>query len=990
MNEDRIKAYLYLITNLLRCPRGEIPAILNGNKGLVDDDFIEIISQMSGTCALVGERDMAYCLLDLAFEIAATMGKSSMQQQIEADRLLQRGVQQSEGGRFQDAIPLWEQALTIYQKIGNRKGEANALANLGNACNLMGEYQQAIHYYQQSQAIEEEIGNYERKAASLNNLGNAFYSLGEYQKAINYYQQSLSISREFGDSREEAAALSNFGNALHCIGQYKEAIRYHQHSLVIKRNRGDSRGEAVCLDNLGNAFYALGEYQKAIEHYQRGLQISREVGNPLGEAASLNNLGMTFYRLGQHKKAIEHYHRSLLIAREIGSPTGEAASLNNLGNCFYYLKEYSQSINFYDKSLVVSRKIGNLQGEATSLAELGTAFYALGQYQESIEYHKQSLIIKQKIGDCYGEAISLGNIGINYYCLEQYQKAIEYYNQSVTIARQIGNRYVEGISLNNIGAVLLKSGQLAEAEIQLDEAIKILESLRIGLEDAHKISIFEEQARTYQRLQEVLVVQGKTKDALEIAERGRARAFVELIAQRSSFKSPEQVHIAIPNLQQIQKIAQEQNSTIVEYSIIYDDFDWLGKKQTQESLLFIWVISPCGKIAFRQVDLKPVWQQQNSSLAEIIILLRQLIGVKENFGNTTSKTKIAIPQAIGEISQALQLHQILIEPITELLPTDRNIPVVFIPQTYLSLVPFPVLQDKNGKLLIEKHTILTAPSIQVLDLTLQAKQKIVETSIDALVVGNPKMPCIALNIAEPPQQLATLPASGAEANMIASFFNTQPILGEKATKVNIVQQMPKARLIHLATHGLLDDIKQLGVPGAIALAPSAKDNGFLTASEIMEMFGQPQGNCLQAELVVLSACVTGLGKITGDGVIGLSRCLMTAGVPRVIVSLWAVSDLSTAFLMIKFHELLKHFVPIKPGDAAKTLNQAQKWLAGLNSEEAKQELEKLKPHIYQALADRKPRVAEVRINSYLKEICVRAPYPFANPIYWAGFTTIGL
>lgn len=110
--------------------------------------------------------------------------------------------------------------------------------------------------------------------------------------------------------------------------------------------------------------------------------------------------------------------------------------------------------------------------------------------------------------------------------------------------------------------------------------------------------------------------------------------------------------------------------------------------------------------------------------------------------------------------------------------------------------------------------------------------------------------------------------------------------------------MPKARLIHLATHGLLDDIRQLGVPGAIALAPSTDDNGFLTAGEILEMK-------LNAELVVLSACSTGQGKITGDGVIGLSRCLFAAGVPSVIVSLWAVGDQSTQFLMTKFYQNLQ-------------------------------------------------------------------------------------
>ena len=122
--------------------------------------------------------------------------------------------------------------------------------------------------------------------------------------------------------------------------------------------------------------------------------------------------------------------------------------------------------------------------------------------------------------------------------------------------------------------------------------------------------------------------------------------------------------------------------------------------------------------------------------------------------------------------------------------------------------------------------------------------------------------------------------------------------------------MSNARIIHLATHGLLDDFRQLGMPGAIALAPSGKDDGLLTSSEILKLK-------LNAELVVLSACDTGRGKITGDGVIGLSRALIAAGVPTVIVSLWSVPDAPTAELMTEFYRQLQ-----KNPDKVQALRQA--------------------------------------------------------------------
>jgi CHAT domain-containing protein len=146
-----------------------------------------------------------------------------------------------------------------------------------------------------------------------------------------------------------------------------------------------------------------------------------------------------------------------------------------------------------------------------------------------------------------------------------------------------------------------------------------------------------------------------------------------------------------------------------------------------------------------------------------------------------------------------------------------------------------------------------------------------------------------------PLQLSQLPGAQIEAEAIAPLFRTQPILGAQATKAAIIQQMPNARWIHLATHGILDD--QQGLGSAIALAPNgtgAANDGLLTADEILNLK-------LNAELVVLSACDTGQGRITGDGVLGLSRSLITAGVPSVIVSLWAVNDNSTSQLMRQFY-----------------------------------------------------------------------------------------
>ncbi|MGB7890885.1 MAG: CHAT domain-containing protein, partial [Microcoleus sp.] len=314
-----------------------------------------------------------------------------------------------------------------------------------------------------------------------------------------------------------------------------------------------------------------------------------------------------------------------------------------------------------------------------------------------------------------------------------------------------------------------------------------------------------------------------------------------------------------------------------------------------------WVIQPTGEITFRQVDLKPLWQKHNASLANLIIGNQEFLAVRSRSSLGSTQPQPNLPT----------LHQLLIDPIETLLPKDPNARVIFIPQGSLFQVPFPALQDASGTYLIEKHTILTAPSIQVLDLTRQQRQKLAQkptNSGSALVLGNPTMPSVSLSLGEPKQQLSPLPGAEAEARAIAPLLKTQALTGAQGTKAAIVQKMPQASIIHLATHGLLDDVRGLG--SAIAMAPSGSDDGLLTAEEIFDMK-------LQASLVVLSACNTGEGRITGDGVIGLSRALISAGVPSVIVSLWAVPDAPTSELMQSFYQNLQN----NP-DKAQALRQA--------------------------------------------------------------------
>ncbi|WP_306415015.1 MULTISPECIES: CHAT domain-containing protein [unclassified Calothrix] len=714
------------------------------------------------------------------------------------------------------------------------------------------------------------------------------------------------------------------------MGDYPKAIEYLQQRLAIAREIKDRLGEGQSLGNLGVAYHALGDYPKAIEYIQQRLAIAREIKDRLGEGNALGNLGIAYHALGDYPKAIEYQQQHLAIAIEIKDRLGESQALGNLGNAYFSLRDYPKAIEYHSESLAIAIEIKDRLGEGQSLGSLGLAYHALGDYPKAIEYYQQTLAIAKEIKDRLGEGKALGNFGSAYYSLGDYPKAIEYHQQHLAIAKEIQDRLGEGQSLNNLGYIFYKQGNLAAAEKTLYEGIKVYESLRDKkLADTNKVSLFDIQSNTYRTLQQVLIAQNKTDAALEIAERGRARAFVELLASRLSTnnkqadKSPQ-----APTIAEIKQIAKQQNATLVQYSIIIDEFKVAAKQQVKESDLYIWVVKPTGEVTFRKVDLKTLWQKDNTTLDKLVNQSRLGIGVVRG-GRAGGIISQVNPDAANVKKPLQKLHDILIKDIADLLPKNPNDRVIFIPQSSLFLAPFPALRDEQGKYLIEKHTILTAPAIQVLDFTHQLGAGKQTNYNNALIVGNPTMPVVSTEPGKPATQLSSLPGAELEAKTIAKMLKTQAILGKDATKANILQRLSSVDVIHLATHGWADDNRGLG--SWIAFAPSGKDDGLLKAEEILDLK-------LKAQLVVLSACETGKGQLSGDGVIGLSRSLISAGVPSVLVSLWQVPDEPTQYLMVEFYKSLQ--------------TQPDKALA-------------------------------------LRQAMLKTKEKFPNPVNWAAFTLIG-
>jgi tetratricopeptide (TPR) repeat protein len=371
-----------------------------------------------------------------------------------AERVFNEGMRlynQGSAESLQQAIQKWQEALSLYRVVNDKKNEANTLFWIGLVYDDLGEKQKALDFYNQALPIYRAVGDSEAlrrnrrgEATTLNNIGGVYNALGEKQKALDFYNQALPILRAVGDS---------------------EALR---------RNR---RGEAITLNNIGGVYNALGEKQKALDFYNQALPILRAVGDRGGEATTLNNIGRVYDDLGEKQKALDYYNQALPILRAVGDSEahrrnrrGEATTLSNIGAVYDALGEKQKALDYYNQALPIRRAVGNRSGEATTLNNIGRVYSDLGEKQKALNFYNQALPILRAVGDSEalrrnrrGEAITLHNIGILYRDTKKPLEAIKNLEQSVNLILQLRS----GVARENRQTFLDSAGSQAIALIDL-------------------------------------------------------------------------------------------------------------------------------------------------------------------------------------------------------------------------------------------------------------------------------------------------------------------------------------------------------------------------------------------------------------------------------------------------------------------------------------------------------------------------------------------
>ncbi|NJM70199.1 MAG: CHAT domain-containing protein [Scytonema sp. RU_4_4] len=802
--------------------------------------------------------------------------------------LLQLGFVYKEKNLLRESIKFLESAHAIQQELKNNQELLN---------NALLKYK-----LQKSGLLKNET-----EENTIETLGLNYWEIGEHNKAIDYFKKLLSSA----DTRRQGNAHILLGGVYAAQTKYDFGLDHFNRAIKIARDTKEPQLELIAYRHLSYLYAFIGDFEKAIEPEKKALEIAQRFKNCSTEG-----------KIYLPSQSSENDFVNQLLPQQRLQEVGcnffqlmEVQGLLFLG-ILYQSNDSQIGMDYIKQGLELSQKLKKPDEEATAFQFLASAHFNRGDWKNAIKYYEKAIALDSGSTDTSTLPLPLffkwntktdllQSLAEAYAANGNLDKALQIQRKAELSILPDANLHGLARSLSNRGFLYFLAKDTAKAEKLLSEAMDKFESILdkgVGNQDPNRVSFFDSYVSTYQTLEEVLIAQNKIKEALEISERGRARVFAELLANRSSRNTKNrEIEIQTPKItiQQIQQIAKQQNATLVEYRIVYDrlhrvPFSSNNKKsQLPEAKLFIWVIKPTGEVTFHQVDLQEAIQQQNTSLANLVVETKKSI-ISQSFHAANDPSP-----------QLKQLHQLLIERIAGLLPKDINSRVIFIPDGELFLIPFSALLDTSNKYLIEKHTISIAPSIQILDLTYELARRNQGLAKDILIVGNPTMP-YEQELGQPLQKLQELPNEETQANEIAALFKTKAIIGTQATESNIVQQMPKARIIHLGTHAKADE--QQGLNSWIALAPSGKDDGFLRAEEIFNLFRRPQGLPLSAELIVLSACQTGKGKITGDGVVGLSRSLIASGVPSVVISLWTVvgteDEVPSNYLMKAFYENL--------------------------------------------------------------------------------------
>lgn len=883
------------------------------------------------------------------------------------------------GAKPEQALSIYEIAKQVAGRLNDKRLLALSHFNIARTHSGFNNMRQAADAYLESEKTFEEAGLRREIIYVLADLGKFYLYWDDYIKAKDYSEQSIALAEELSESKLPAAtlpdeygvavALSNLGNISKWEGDYTRALEFLEKALALYQrldNNGPKYGTelADCLASMGRVYRVMGDNRRAVSYFNKALKLSDKLDDKTTQAETITSLGLLYYEQGNYSAAVELFNQSLKIYRSHNDLIETARALANLGSANLRQGNSKRALEYYLSSLKAGEALPSKHADSILIAQqgIGAVQSQQGDYGAALEWLGKALATAQHVGDKTRTAEIMWRTGETYYLMGDYPKAIASTDRAVDLARQLRLPVISYLALAAKGRIHLAEKKYDLAFRYLSQAIEQIEAMRpqvAGREEDRQL-FFENKVAAYHTMIELLVGQKRVEEAFHYAERAKGRVLFDVLsngkvnvteALTSQEKEEERrLNRAIlklnkqmreeklkkaPDADLLNSLEAQLSSARLEYESFQNALDASrpdpNLRLAQAPALRLEGGGTFGEdygTAFLEyvVTKEKIYlfvltkQEQNDgpelSVYPLDIKEEDLTGRIGKFHRSLANRH----PAFAELSR--EIYDLLVKPAESQLRGKDTLCVI--PDGALWNLPFQATRLKTDSYLIEEFALYYAPSLSVLKEIKRragAESKLGTRSLIAF--GNPSLggeTITTLQDAIGSKDFAPLPDAEVEVRTLGRMFSPgrrKMLTGAEANEPSFKSLAPSYDTIHLATHGILDDLNPLYSYLILSKAEGdADDDGLLEAREILRMN-------LLADMVVLSACQTARGRVSaGEGVIGMSWAFIMAGCRTTVVSQWKVNSASTSKLMINFYRHLKSEASREGGTKANALRLA--------------------------------------------------------------------
>jgi len=834
-------------------------------------------------------------------------------------------------GEVSAALDGAQESVRILEPLNDRAGLAEAWNNVGNVQWWVGDFTTSLEAFHRSLDLWTAVGDRRGQARVLNNFGNVHRALGEYGTALDDYTRALRILDDIGDHRRSAVVTGNIGVVFLLRGEYVTALDYNRRALDMQRNLGDQYGIGKSLDSMGNIYRALGRYGLALQSFQQALQIRKSTDDKPGVMETTHNIGLVHFSQGDYELAIDAYKSGLRLNRtwKLHDESFVAEALRNIGAAAWRLGQRERAAaNFRESLTIVQREhLPSYEGEL--LRDLGQVELAEGRVTKAAQLFEHSLDIHRSVRDQAGITETLTSLAATRLVERRDGDALDLAQRAVDNSVVHDQPELLWPAQTLVGVAYRRLRKTDEARQALGDAIRSIEQLstEVTFTENLRQRFFDDKLSPYHELIGLLIEERSMEEAFLLAERSKARVLMQLLRGN---RPGEDTYVADDERQERAKrrdallsfnrqIESEQAKPVPHESRL-DALESARRAAREELAAFETSLAARHpELAARRGEVRPltmsdvrnVLTDHKTAIVEYVVADRQLFAfllTNESGRVTVDGCAINIEAAqlarrtelfrerIGARDFAIEsdaraFYHILLESFRGRLAGKSRVTVV--PDGALWNLPFQALLGPEGYV-IEAAAVSYAPSITVLREILQLPR----TTGPRTLLAMAKSQFGAIS----PSSLEPLPDAETQVRLLREIYGPErsvAYIGKEATESRFKAAASHYTVLHLATHGVLDEASPLY--SHLLLSPdrdSSPDDGRLEAWEIMNMK-------LTADVVVLAACDTGRGRVApGEGVLGTMWALFAAGARSMVVSQYSVESKSTTALLVAFHRRL--------------------------------------------------------------------------------------